>query len=294
MPGGVDTGTVRDAGPGTAGRARAATSHRRRAPAERRDVDAVERFTSLAAGRGPSLDVGALAIAAGADPELDADRWLADLDRLAAGVDSLETLIQRIFVEEDFAGESGNYYDPRNSLLHEVLARRRGIPITLSVVCIEVGRRAGVPLEGVGMPGHFLVRSVGTERYLDAFDRGRRLDLADCEALFRSSTGAGPTVAFGPHLLPTAPVPAILTRILQNLRAIYRANRRFASLEWVLRMRLALPGVGVPELVELAQAMGQQGRFLDGARFLEDRLRERPADAEALALTAKTLRAHLN
>lgn len=257
-------------------------------------VDAVEYFATVAGGRRPRLDVGALAIAAGADPELDADRWLDELDRLATGVVSLETLIERVFVEEGFAGETERYYDPRNSLLHEVLVRKRGIPITLSVVCIEVGRRASVPLEGVGMPGHFLVRTVGTERYLDAFDRGRQLDLADCEALFRSSTGAGPHVAFGPHLLTTAPVPAILTRILQNLRAVYRGSRRFADLEWVLRMRLALPGVGVAELVELGQAMGQQGRFLDGARFLEDRCRERPADAETLELAAKRLRANLN
>lgn len=257
-------------------------------------MDAVEHFATVAGGRRPRLDLGALAIAAGADPRLDADRWLGELDRLAAGVDSLDALIERVFVEECFAGEAEHYYDPRNSLLHEVLARKRGIPITLSVVCIEVGRRANVPLEGVGMPGHFLVRTVGTEHYLDPFGGGRHLDFADCEALFRSSTGTGPHVAFGPHLLTTAPVPAILTRILQNLRAVYRGRRAFADLEWVLRMRLALPGVGVTELVELGQAMGQQGRFLDGARFLEDRLRERPADAEALELAAKTLRANLN
>lgn len=260
-----------------------------------RAVDAVERFTALVTGRGRiPLDAGALAIAAGADPELDTDRWLAELDRLATGVDSLQTLTRRIFVDEGFAGATEDYYDPRNSLLHEVLGRRCGIPITLSVVCIEVGRRAGVGLEGVGMPGHFLVRTIGTGYYLDPFDGGRQLDLVDCEALFRSSTGAGANVAFGPHLLTTAPAPAILSRILQNLRAVYRGSRSFANLEWVLRMRLALPGVGVPELVELAQAMGQQGRFLDGARFLEDRLRERPADAEPLDLAAKTLRANLN
>ncbi|MPZ67511.1 MAG: hypothetical protein GEU83_19130 [Pseudonocardiaceae bacterium] len=278
-----------------AGRCRLRRPAGRREDAERRAVDAVERFTALVTGRGRiPLDAGALAIAAGADPELDTERWLAELDRLATGVDSLQTLTRRIFVDEGFAGATENYYDPRNSLLHEVLGRRRGIPITLSVVCIEVGRRARVGLEGVGMPGHFLVRTIGTEHYLDPFDGGRQLDLADCEALFRSSTGAGANVAFGPHLLTTAPVPAILTRILQNLRAVYRGSRSFAELEWVLRMRLALPGVGVPELVELAQAMGQQGRFLDGARFLEDRLRERPADAEPLDLAAKTLRANLN
>jgi regulator of sirC expression with transglutaminase-like and TPR domain len=258
-------------------------------------VDAVERFTELVTGRDRiPLDAGALAIAAGADPGLDADRWLAELDRLAAGVDSLDVLIRRIFVEEGFAGDTAHYYDPRNSLLHEVLARQRGIPITLSVVCIEVGRRVGVALEGVGMPGHFLLRVTGTERYVDAFTGGRPLELAECEALFRSSTGAGAGIAFGPHLLDVAPVPAILTRILQNLRAIYRTSRRYADLEWVLRMRLALPGAGTGELIELGHAMGRQGRFLDGARFLETRLRERPADSETLERAAKALRANLN
>ena len=82
-------------------------------------MDAVERFTALLAGRGPGpeLDVGALAIAAGADPALDTGPPLRELDRLAQRVDSLETLIQRLFVEEGFAGNTGSYYDPRNSLL---------------------------------------------------------------------------------------------------------------------------------------------------------------------------------
>lgn len=258
-------------------------------------MDAVERFTELVTGRDRiPLDAGALTIAAGADPELDTDRWLAELDRLAAGVDTLDALLRRIFVDEGFAGDTQHYYDPRNSLLHQVLARRCGIPITLSVVCIEVGRRAGVGLEGVGMPGHFLLRVTGTEQYLDAFDGGRRLDLAECEGLFRSSTGAGPSVAFGPHLLDTAPTPAILTRMLQNLRAVYRSSWRFADLEWVLRMRLALPAAGTAEVLELGQAMGRQGRFLDGARFLEAWLRQRPADAEVLERAATSLRANLN
>ena len=259
-------------------------------------MDAVERFAALmrARGPGPRLDVAALAIAAGADPELDADRWVGELDRLAEGVDSLDSLVRRLFLEEGFAGNTEQYYDPRNSLLHEVLARRLGIPITLSVVCIEVGRRAGVPLEGVGMPGHFLVRPVGTERYLDAFAGGEMLDLAGCEARFRVATGAGPDVAFGPQLLTTTPVRAILARILENLRVVYRGLRRPADLEWVLRMRLALPGVGAAEIVELGQAMGQQGRWLDGARLLESQVAKWPQHAEVLGQASRALRAHLN
>ncbi|MGH3799341.1 MAG: SirB1 family protein [Pseudonocardiaceae bacterium] len=259
-------------------------------------VNAVEHFIELLAGRGPgpALDVGALAIAAGADPILDVDASLRELDRLAQRVDSLETLIHRLFVEEGFAGNTGSYYDPRNSLLDQVLDRRLGIPITLSVVCIEVGRRAGVSLEGVSMPGHFLVRPLATDHYLDAFNGGELLDLAGCEALFRASTGAGPNVRFGNHLLTTSPRRAIFARILENLRVAYRGLGRPADLEWVLRMRLALPGVGVQELIELGHTLGRQGRFLDGAAFLESQVPEWPQHAELLGQAALSLRAQLN
>jgi regulator of sirC expression with transglutaminase-like and TPR domain len=259
-------------------------------------VDAVEHFITLLAGRGPGpeLDIGALAIAAGANPGLDTDTWLRELDRLAQGIDSLETLIHRLFVVAGFAGNTMHYYDPRNSLLDQVLDRRLGIPITLSVVCLEVGRRAGVSLEGVSMPGHFLVRPLATDHYLDAFNGGALLDLAACEALFRIVNQADPDVPFGRHLLTAAPRRAIFARILQNLRIIYRDLGRPADLEWVLRMRLALPGAGAQELIELAHTLGRQGRFLDGAKFLESQIAQWPQHAELLEYAARSLRAQLN
>ncbi|MGH8896915.1 MAG: transglutaminase family protein [Egibacteraceae bacterium] len=259
-------------------------------------MDAVERFTALMAtrGPGPELDVAALAIAAGADPTLEAQAWLAELDRLAAGVDSLEGLVRRLFVEERFTGNAAQYYDPRNCLLNEVLARQLGIPITLSVVCMEVGRRAGVTLEGIGMPGHFLARPVGTDRYLDAFAGGELLDLAGCEERFRLSTGAGPNVTFGPHLLVTAPTRSILARILANLRTMYSRLGQPADVEWVLRMRLALPGVTAAELVELGHAIAQQGRLPEAAHLLDQQAQEWPQFADLLTPAARALRAQLN
>lgn len=259
-------------------------------------VDAVEHFIGLLAGRGPGpdLDVGALAIAAGADPDLDPGTWLQELDRLAQGVDSLESLIHRLFVEERFAGNTTNYYDPRNSLLHQVLRRKLGIPITLSIVCLEVGRRAGVALEGISMPGHFLVRPMATDHYLDAFNGGTLLDLAGCEALFRSANQAGPDVPFERHLLTAAPRRAIFARVLQNLRAVYRNLGRPADLEWVLRMRLALPGVGAEELIELGHTFGQLANFRDGAKFLESQIPRWPQHTELLQYAARSLRAQLN
>lgn len=255
------------------------------------DVNAVEEFRSLLSHSTWTLDEAALAIAAGADPAVDPSRWLGELDRLAEGVGSFEELIRRLFVTEGFAGNGENYYDPRNSLLHEVLARRLGLPITLSVVCLEVGRRAGIALEGVAMPGHFLVRRAGADDYVDAFGGGELLDLAGCERRFRGSTGM--QIPFGEHLMPTAAPAAILARILENLRGVYRAGRP-ADLEWVLRMRLVLPGAGAEEAIELGEAMGRQGKWLDAAALLESTVDRWPQYAEQLTRTARSLRAHLN
>lgn len=256
--------------------------------------EAVARFVALVRGPEPPLDEAALALAAGADPDLDPAPWLAELDRLAAGVDSLPALIRRLFVEEGFTGNSVDYADPRNSLLPEVLTRRTGIPITLAVVCIEVGRRAGVTLEGVGMPGHFLVRVPHTGHHLDVFDHGRRLDRPACEALFRAATGSD--APFGAHLLPRASTRDILLRMLENLRAVQRRRGGPADREWVLRMRLALRPD--PEaLTELCEVLAEQARWDEGARLIATFLTAgtQPDDvAERLRRTAAGLLAHLN
>lgn len=259
-------------------------------------ADAVRRFLALVRVPDPPLDRAAIALAAGAEPNQDPTAVIAELDRLAVGVSSPEGLVRRLFVEEGFAGNARDYYDPRNSLLPSVLRRRTGIPISLAVVALEVGRRSAIPLEGVGMPGHFLVRLRGTHRHFDVFGGGRELDAAGCEALFRSTSGAGPEVAFGPHLLAPISTRGLLARMLENLRGIYRTRRRPADLEWVLRMRLALPGAGVSELLELGTSLGDQGLWIDGARLLEARAdADTPTlDAERLRTAARSLRAHLN
>jgi regulator of sirC expression with transglutaminase-like and TPR domain len=122
--------------------------------------------------------------------------------------------------EVGLRGNAEDYYDPRNSYLNEVLDRRLGIPITLALIYIEVGRRAGVPLDGVGFPGHFLLRhSLHTQLVLDPFDRGRLLTMDDCkEMLERLSNGS---LAFDPRLLRPSTPRQILVRILNNLRGVY-------------------------------------------------------------------------
>ncbi|MGD9531702.1 transglutaminase family protein [Pseudonocardia sp.] len=258
-------------------------------------MDAVARFTELVSAREPPLDRAALALAAGGLPRLDETRWLRELDRLAEGVTSRDALLERLFVQERFTGNAADYYDPRNSLLPHVLGRKLGIPITLAVVCIEVGRRAGITLHGVGMPGHFLVGAgSGDDAVLvDVFDRGRLLDAAGAEARFREI--AGPDAPFGPQLLTPTSTRAILARMLENLRGIYRARRRPGDLEWVLRMRLALPGAGPAELVELVGALGDQAQWHEGAALLERHASSaEPQLQEHLLTLAKVQRAHLN
>ena len=125
-------------------------------------ADPTARFTELVQTPEAewALDEASFLIATHARPDLDLPAQLARLDELAAqaGEPTLDGLRRLLFRDLGFSGNEVDYYDPRNSFLDEVLDRRTGIPITLAVVMLEVGRRLGVPLAGVSMPGHFLVR----------------------------------------------------------------------------------------------------------------------------------------
>jgi regulator of sirC expression with transglutaminase-like and TPR domain len=258
--------------------------------------DPLERFARLVRAGEDALDLaeGALAIGGVVDPGLDPAPWLARLDRLAEDVEGLDALIHRLFLQAGFAGNTQDFYDPENSLLHRVIERRRGIPITLSVLTIEVGRRAGIELQGIGMPGHFLVRDPATRIYLDPFHGGEIVDQAACERLFREATGAGPDTPFGPDALPPMTKTQTLARILANLKVLYRIRRSPRDLEWVIRMRLALPDVSAMEVVHLGDALAMQGRFLDAAREVEARARAEPQLTDTLLSAAKALRSRMN
>src|SRR5256885_16075663 len=124
-------------------------------------MDPTGRFAELVNGLEAALplDEAGLLIAAHAKPELDVGEQLARFDALAdrVGEPTLDGLRRLLFRDLGFAGNEDDYFDPRNSYLDDVLERRTGIPISLAVVMMEVGRRVGVPLSGVSMPGHFLV-----------------------------------------------------------------------------------------------------------------------------------------
>ncbi len=241
------------------------------------------------------LDEGALLIAAHAYPGLDVERERGRLDELAVGCErTLEGVCRRLFDDLGFRGNTGNYSDPRNSFLNDVVERRLGIPISLAVVTMEVGRRVGVPLEGVGMPGHFLVRHLGEPPLLvDAFGGGRLLTEEDCAELFRAVHGPG--ARFDPSVLDGVGSRAILTRMLANLRQVYLARGDAWSVGWVLVLRTAIPATSPQELADVAAAQAAIGRFSDAAATLEDLADRMPEEAAGRARTeAKLLRSRLN
>jgi regulator of sirC expression with transglutaminase-like and TPR domain len=192
-----------------------------------------ERFAAIAGLPDERIDLAeaALWIAAEEQPGLDPAPWMARLDAMAAGLsprlagvrDPLDRMARLAGFLADEIGLRGNaedYYDPRNSLLNEVLARGLGIPITLALVYMEVGRRVDVPLQGVGFPGHFLLRHSRHDQLLfDPFDRGRPLTEEDCRA--RLDQLSGGTLAFDPRLLKPSSPRQILVRMLNNLWRIY-------------------------------------------------------------------------
>jgi hypothetical protein len=262
-------------------------------------VTPTERFEALVRGPEPAipLDELTLLVAAHAEPGLDISRWLGTLDDIAARCSdhSFAGLLHHVSVE-GFSGNRDDYYDPRNSYLHHVIERRTGIPITLSVVTIEVGRRLGVPVVGVGMPGHFLVRDGLDEfSFADPFD-GRLLDRDGCEQAFAETQ---PDLPFdASHLAPVGS-RSIVARLLANLKGIHLARRDRRALAWVLALRVAVPGVPLEERRELASALAADGRFLEAAAVL-DRLKELASDAGAGEIAedaergATRLRARLN
>jgi regulator of sirC expression with transglutaminase-like and TPR domain len=257
-------------------------------------VDALDRFRELVHGPEAALplDEASLLVASFASPDLDVPAQLARLDDLAAGVwaPTLDALRKRLFGELGFGGDDADYYDPRNSYLDAVLDRRVGIPISLSILLMEVGRRIGVPLSGVSMPGHFLVRDkVDPEVFVDPFARGVELDRRGAEARFHAIQGPG--AVFDPAFLEPVGRRSIVARVLANLEAVavLRGDRQL--LLWVLRLRTTLPSAGSAEVQRLAKALAAAGRYGEAAAEL-DGLAE--AGVEGAAASAARFRARLN
>ncbi len=189
---------------------------------------------ALVAGDESQIDLprAALLIALEEYPGLDPQAYIDQLDQLgrtlrarmsrgAAPERQIAALNALLFGEEGFRSNPANYYDPRNSYLNEVLDRRLGIPITLSLIYTEVGRRADLPLSGVGFPAHFLVAYEAEPRLLvDPFDCGRMLTVPDCEQLLRDIFGSSGRLE--PRYLAASSPRQILARLIGNLKAAYQ------------------------------------------------------------------------
>ena len=177
------------------------------------------------------LAQAALLLASDEYPGLDVDAYLRRLETLAAqapsgvydGVPkhSLAELSQYLFYHSRFTGNAENYYDPRNSYLNDVLDRRLGIPISLSVLMIDIAARLNIPLRGVGLPGHFVVRHMGADPplFADPFNHGRLLSALDCHEL--AAKIYNDQIRISPEVLEPVGNLHILQRMLLNLKIIY-------------------------------------------------------------------------
>lgn len=237
------------------------------------------------------LALAALLIAEEEYPELDRAHYLGQLDELGAQArmvvdpalpprEVVQSLTQFIAWDHGFHGNQQDYYDARNSFLNEVLERRTGIPITLTAVYMEVGRRAGIDVRGVGFPGHFLARY--GDVVFDPFHEGRILSEDDCRRLLAES--AGSSMPFSPALLEPAPTKQIVARMLNNLKQIYLKARYYRKAIGVMDRLLAVNPAGYGELRDRGAVYAELRQYGQARADLSEFLKHclDPEDAAAV------------
>jgi regulator of sirC expression with transglutaminase-like and TPR domain len=253
-------------------------------------------FAELTGGADDRVDLAraALAIARWEYPGLDVDAYLERLDALARGVDGarrstdpvgrLHRLREYLFVEQGFAGNREDYYDPRNSFLNDVLDRRQGIPITLSLVLMEVGKRLGLAVEGIGLPGHFIAgaRLGDSQILLDPFNAGALLTPEECEKLVGRALGR--KAALKPENFAAVTRRQFLARMLANLKGIYWQREAWDRVVGVIDRLLVLDPKAAGEWRDRGLAWSNMGEVRRGLVDWERYLTEFPnaADHEAV------------
>ncbi len=253
----------------------------------------LERFQRFTAGGDFDVAQAALLFARAEYKDLKPEAYLDKLEALAEGARSrlasptdlgaaLTTLGKYLFDEWGFRGNLEDYYDPRNSFLNEVLDRLVGIPISLGLVYTEVGRRAGLPLAGVGFPGHFLVGADdGIFRfYVDPFHGGRIMAEGELGPLLGEVLG--PSATLEPAFLRPVTPSQFLSRMLNNLKAIYLRRGDLPSAltaqEFLVILNPAAPsevrdrGLVLYELGRLSRAQADLRRYLTLRPQAEDRV----------------------
>ena len=266
------------------------------------------RFAELTAPEIPDerIDLfrAALAIAQAEYPQMDPERYVARVQRLAERVPlrlgqstdpraTIDAINQVLFAECGLRGNRDDYFDPRNSFLNQVLDRGLGIPITLAVIYQEVARRVGFPLVGVGMPGHFLLKHFderGEELLIDVFDGGKILTQAGCQQRLDDIYG-GQVVLEREHLLAVTN-RQVLTRMLNNLRQIYIAGRNLRKAAEVLDFVLTLHPRSAEDVKQRAVLLYSSNKQSAALRDFEEYLRLAPdaSDVDEIKNTAIGIR----
>jgi regulator of sirC expression with transglutaminase-like and TPR domain len=240
------------------------------------------RFAREVAKPEPEIDLAtaALMIAAEEYPQLVPEPYLRRLDEMAervrdrqwdetAPVVMLQDLSRVLFEQEGFRGNRENYYDPRNSFLNDVLDRRLGIPITLSVVYLEVGWRLGLPLHGVNFPGHFLVRYDGEalKLLIDPFQQGTVRFEDEAQDLLDHVYGG--SVTMQPEFLRIADRRAIILRMLENLKGCWQNMRADARVLSALERILLLLPDSPDHVRDTGMVLTRLGRLDEATHHLE-------------------------
>ncbi len=237
-------------------------------------------------------------------PELKAEPYVARIEALARRVstqvpdfgdpnETISALNRVLFEEEGFRGNREDYYDPRNSFLNDVIDRKLGIPITLSVIYMEVAKRAGLPLFGVGMPGHFLLKHYdpeGRQVLIDPYNRGAIVSAGECQSKLDEIYQG--RLELQPEFLVAVSKRQILTRMLNNLKNIYATSRSFRKALPIVDMILAIYPRSPEDVKQRAMLRYTLDDWRGAVEDLEDYLKMSPeaSDADEIRETVLTIR----
>jgi regulator of sirC expression with transglutaminase-like and TPR domain len=269
-----------------------------------------ELIDSLSVFAGPDLEDetidlirASLVVAQTEYPRLDLEKYAARIESLAGRVAGLtlghdpqhaiSALNRVLFEEVQLSGNREDYYDPRNSFLNDVLDRGLGIPITLSIVYMEVARRVGVHLSGIGLPGHFLLRLYpenGKEALIDCFNRGDILSRQDCQS--RLDEIYSGELKMRPEFLHPITRRQILNRMLNNLKTVYLSTRNFRKALPIADLILVLYPHSPEDLKQRALLRYSLGMQRLAAEDLDEYLRMSPnaSDAEEIKQMSLSIR----
>lgn len=225
--------------------------------------------------------------------EIFAHRVTGKIDDPGDPAQCIAALNHVLFDEEMFRGNTADYYNPRNSFINDVLDRRLGIPITLALLYMEVARRAGFQLFGVGMPGHFLLKHYdidGRSFFIDAFERGSVLSEDDCKRKIESIHEG--QITLRPEFLLIVTRRQMLTRMLNNLRAIYFSRRDFRRALHVVDLILVIYPRSPEDVKQRAALRYNLNDYRGALNDFEEYVKMAPdaSDAEEIRQTALGLR----